>query len=125
MSTFTVAVIDDDEVSLELIAHIIESELDAQVISFTRSAFAREFLMHQTDTSLDMIVSDMVMPEYDGLSLLRACREKGLSVPFIFMTAYATRQTEMLAKQLGAVAYLVKPIRREKLISLLTEQLTK
>jgi CheY-like chemotaxis protein len=41
------------------------------------------------------------------------------------MTAYATRQTEMLAKQLGAVAYLVKPIRREKLISLLTEQLTK
>ncbi|TPV56895.1 response regulator [Aestuariibacter sp. GS-14] len=125
MSTYTIAVIDDDEVSLELIAHVIESELDAQVISFTRSAFAKEFLMHQTNTSLDIIVSDMVMPEYDGLALLRACREKGLSVPFIFMTAYASRQTEVLAKQLGAVAYLVKPIRRDKLVSLLKQQLTK
>ncbi|NVK58293.1 MAG: response regulator [Alteromonadaceae bacterium] len=122
MPLLNIAVIDDDEITLELIVNILESDLQCSVVSFSNSALARQFLLRQTTGSLDLVISDMVMPEYDGLSLLRDCRNSGHMFPFVFMTAYESRQTKLLAKQLGAVAYLVKPIIRKKLISLIKQQ---
>ena len=40
------------------------------------------------------------------------------------MTAYESRQTKLLARQLGAVAYLVKPIVRKKLVSLIKQTMS-
>lgn len=122
MTTLNIVVIDDDEITLDLIVNMLENDLSASVISFSRSALAREFLIQQTPGSLDMVISDMVMPEYDGLALLRECRNTGLEMPFVLMTAYESSQTKILARQLGAVAYLVKPIVRKKLIKLIKQQ---
>ena len=121
MQTLNIAVIDDDEITLELIVDVLNTELDVNVISFSSSVLAREFLLKQTSDSLDIVISDMVMPAIDGLALLRDVRSAGLMFPFLFMTAYESRQTKLLARQLGAVAYLVKPIVRKKLISLIKQ----
>ncbi|OFI32835.1 hypothetical protein BFC17_06265 [Alteromonas lipolytica] len=124
MPSINIAVIDDDEITLELIVTILKSDLDVNVVSFSNSTLAREFLLKQTSDSLDMVISDMVMPGFDGLALLRDVRAAGLMFPFLFMTAYESRQTKLLAKQLGAVAYLVKPIIRKKLVNLVKQTIS-
>lgn len=124
MQPLNIAVIDDDEITLELIVDAVASELPVNVVSFSNSALAREFLLKQTSDSLDMVISDMVMPGFDGLALLRDVRSADLMFPFIFMTAYESRQTKLLARQLGAVVYLVKPIVRKKLVSLIKQTMS-
>lgn len=121
MSDLVVAVIDDDEITLEIIVTTLETQLNATVFSFTRSKFAREFLLQQSPDSLHLVISDLVMPEFDGLDVLRSCRAAGLNIPFLFMTAFASRQTVLTAKELGAVGYMVKPIASDELVSKVKE----
>ena len=70
---FSVAVVEDDPITLDLITDALETQLDATVYPFTRSKFARDFLLQQTAESISLIISDQVMPDYDGLSLLKTC----------------------------------------------------
>jgi EAL domain-containing protein (putative c-di-GMP-specific phosphodiesterase class I) len=60
-------------------------------------------------TSFDVIVSDIRMPEMDGIQLLRAVREHDSDVPVVLMTASPDLKTAMEAVALGALQYLVKP----------------
>ncbi|HEX3906102.1 MAG TPA: EAL domain-containing protein [Polyangia bacterium] len=58
----------------------------------------------------DAIVSDIAMPDMDGLALLRVIRETDLDVPMIFMTGSPALESAMAAIEYGAFRYLVKPI---------------
>ena len=58
----------------------------------------------------DVIVSDIAMPDMDGLALLRTIRESDLDVPMIFMTGSPALESAVTAIEYGAFRYLVKPI---------------
>ncbi len=58
----------------------------------------------------DVIVSDISMPDMDGLALLRTIRESDLDVPMIFMTGSPALESALTAIEYGAFRYLVKPI---------------
>jgi EAL domain-containing protein (putative c-di-GMP-specific phosphodiesterase class I) len=58
----------------------------------------------------DVVVSDIAMPDMDGLALLRAIRETDLDVPMIFMTGSPALESALAAIEYGAFRYLVKPI---------------
>ena len=58
----------------------------------------------------DTIVSDIAMPDMDGLALLRAIREHDLDVPMIFMTGSPALESAMQAIEYGAFRYLLKPV---------------
>ena len=58
----------------------------------------------------DLIVSDISMPQMDGISLLRRIRETDLDVPVIFVTAAPAVETAMKAIEYGALRYLTKPV---------------
>ncbi len=60
--------------------------------------------------SFDVIVSDIAMPDMDGLALLRTIRESDLDVPMIFMTGSPALESAVTAIEYGAFRYLVKPI---------------
>ena len=64
----------------------------------------------------DAIVSDIAMPDMDGLALLRVIRETDLDVPMIFMTGSPALESAMAAIEYGAFRYLVKPIAPDALI---------
>ena len=64
----------------------------------------------------DAIVSDIAMPDMDGLALLRAIRETDLDVPMIFMTGSPALETAMEAIEYGAFRYLVKPVPPDALL---------
>ena len=67
-------------------------------------------------TSFDVILSDIRMPNLDGLSLLRAIRGRDLDVPVIFMTGSPNLETVVEAMEYGAFKYLLKPIDGTELV---------
>lgn len=66
----------------------------------------QEFL----NVSFDLVLSDLRLPDGDGIILLTWIREKKINTPFIIMTNYSDVQTAVLAMKLGAFDYLQKPI---------------
>lgn len=59
--------------------------------------------------SYDLILSDLRLPDGDGIDLLKWVKEKYASLPLIMMTSYAEIQTAVQAIKLGASDYIAKP----------------
>jgi HEAT repeat protein/CheY-like chemotaxis protein len=66
--------------------------------------------------SFDLILSDINMPNFDGLQLLQFLKRKGVDTPIIFITSNNEETDELYGLQLGAFDYLKKPIRPELLL---------
>ncbi|WP_280745043.1 MULTISPECIES: sigma-54 dependent transcriptional regulator [unclassified Parabacteroides] len=66
--------------------------------------------------SYDLILSDLRLPDGDGIGLLKWMAEKNLSQPLIMMTSYAEIQTAVQAIKLGASDYISKPINPDELL---------
>ena len=62
------------------------------------------------DTTFDLILSDLRLPDGDGIIFLTWLRENNIMTPLIIMTSYSDVQTAVLAMKLGASDYLQKPI---------------
>ncbi len=62
------------------------------------------------ERNFDVIVSDIAMPEMNGLELLRTVREHDLDVPFVLMTGGPAVESAVRAVEYGALRYLIKPI---------------
>ena len=63
-----------------------------------------------------LILSDMVMPEMDGLELLRQVRSRKLQLPFVLVTAHGSIDSAVAAMKEGADDYLLKPMHRDELL---------
>jgi DNA-binding NtrC family response regulator len=72
---------------------------------------------------IDAVLLDLRMPGMDGLSVLRALRERGEAVPVAVLTAVPTAGNTIEAMRLGAVDHLAKPIGREALAALVGRML--
>lgn len=64
----------------------------------------------------DMILSDVVMPGKDGLSLLAELKSAGISVPIVMISGQANLEMAVRATRLGAIDFLEKPLSTEKLL---------
>jgi len=62
------------------------------------------------ERNFDVIVSDIAMPEMNGLELLRTVREHDLDVPFVLMTGGPAVESAVRAVEYGALRYLIKPV---------------
>ena len=72
------------------------------------------------ERSFDVIISDIAMPEMNGLELLRAVREHDLDVPFVLMTGGPAIESAVRAVEYGALRYLIKPISATELEEVVT-----
>lgn len=72
----------------------------------------------------DLIISDVNMPHLDGFEFIAAIREEAQfrSIPVIFLTSSA--EGEHRGRELGAVGYVAKPVRADKLLSLVAEHVS-
>lgn len=69
----------------------------------------------------DLILSDLRLPDGDGIDLLKWVKEKQTSLPLIMMTSYAEIQTAVQAIKLGASDYIAKPLNPEELLGKIRE----
>lgn len=70
----------------------------------------REAAALANGAAFDVIVSDIAMPDMDGLALLRTIRQADLDVPMIFMTGSPALESAVQAIEYGAFRYLLKPV---------------
>ena len=97
----------DDEQS---IARAYARTLGAAGFSVETAGDGREAAAAARSRNFDVIVSDITMPEMNGLELLRAVREHDLDVPFVLMTGGPAVDSAVRAIEYGALRYLIKPI---------------
>ena len=76
------------------------------------------------DTSVDIVLSDLRLPDHDGLRLLKWMREHNNNAPFIVMTNYAEVQNAVLAMKSGATDYIAKPVQPDILLQKIKDALS-
>lgn len=104
-----VLLVDDEELSVRMLENLIDwNQYGIQVIGTARNGkdALGLFLRHQPE----MIVSDIRMPEMDGLELMRKVKEIDPTVEFILVSAYADFEYAQQAIALGSANYLLKPV---------------
>ena len=75
------------------------------------------------DKGADLILSDLRLPDHDGIGSLKWMNEKGIDIPLIIMTGYADIQSAVQAMKLGARDYVAKPVNPEELLKKMSEAL--
>ncbi len=76
---------------------------------------------HIRKTDFDLILSDVRLPEGDGLSLLAWLRKEKPGIPVVIMTEYASYPDAVKAIKMGAKDYLPKPVHSERLSEIVRE----
>ena len=104
-----ILVIDDDAVACEFLQEALSRE-GYEVASFTSALLALE----EDLSGYDLLMSDIRMPDMDGLQFLSAVQKKWPDLPVILMTAYGSLETTMEAISLGAWDYISKPFSPEE-----------
>ncbi len=75
------------------------------------------------EPSIDLIVSDVRMPGYDGLNILASLRQARTPIPVILITAFGSTATHAAAARLGAFAMVDKPFDVDDLVILVRSAL--
>ena len=91
-----------------------------QVASASNVARARK---HLETENVDLILSDLRLPDHDGTDLLRWLADEQMSIPLIIMTGYADIQSAVQAMKMGARDYVAKPVNPDELLKKIGEAL--
>ena len=116
MDKTRIIVVDDNLVYCQLVCNLLEREGFSTVQAYHLSS-ARKLLQQATED--DIVVSDLRLPDGDGIDLLRWMRKEGMMQPFIIMTDYAAVHTAVESIRLGSLDYIPKQQLEVKLIPLL------
>lgn len=76
-----------------------------------------------TSEEFSLILSDLRLPDQDGMQLLTWMRELDINTPFIMMTSYGEIQNAVTAMKLGATDYVKKPVQPDELLKKINEAL--
>ena len=104
----------EDDITFSL---MLTTWLGKKGFSVTTSTSVNESKQKCVSASFDVILSDLRLPDGDGIDLLQWLKEKNPSIPVIMMTSYADIQTAVKAIKLGASDYIAKPLNPEELLS--------
>ncbi len=107
-----IVVTEDDHVQREIISDILEQS-GYTVCACADGSTALETIQ---DMPCDVLLTDMKMPNMDGLELLRRARSLAPDLDVVVMTAHATIKTAVTAIKEGAADYLEKPFDKDELL---------
>jgi DNA-binding NtrC family response regulator len=103
----TIVVVDDEEMVLTSIESFLSLETEYHIHTFTSPSTALEFIEQQP---VDLVISDYLMPEMDGITFLGKVRNIKPEVPRIILTGYADKENAIKAiNEIGLFQYIEKP----------------
>ncbi len=107
VSTSTIVILDDEEMVLTSLSSFLELETDYNVMTFTRGDKALEHIRKQP---VDLVISDYLMPEMDGITFLAQVKEIDPKITRIILTGYADKENAIKAiNDVGLFQYIEKP----------------
>ena len=114
-----ISIIDDDEAARNGIVRLVRS------LGFVAHAFpsAHAFLYSEQLTETSCLISDIQLPQMNGIQLHDALRALGYDIPVIFVTAFYNEEMHTEALDRGAICVLNKPFAGETLSRCLTRAL--
>ena len=80
--------------------------------------------MINSEKQYHLVLSDLRLPDHDGLFLLDWMRKNGIEIPFIVMTSYAEVQNAVLAMKSGASDYIAKPVQPDILLQKINDAIS-
>jgi two-component system OmpR family response regulator len=105
-------IVEDDSEMRDLLRKVLEKE----GYRVSGAADGREALASLSQAAFDLVVTDMLMPEDGGLELLQAIRETHPTLPVIIITAFGDWGSYSRALELGAAAFISKPLKMAELV---------
>jgi DNA-binding NtrC family response regulator len=103
----TVLIVDDEEMVLTSLSTYLTLETEYEVVTYTSAREALDYARHH---AVDLVISDFLMPEMDGIAFLTKMRELMPEVPRIILTGYADKENAIKAiNEVGLYQYVEKP----------------
>ncbi|MEK6224416.1 MAG: sigma-54 dependent transcriptional regulator [Thermodesulfobacteriales bacterium] len=112
METKTVLLVDDDKSFRRVIEYQLVEE-GYEVITADNGSIGLDILNNK---KIDLVITDIRMPEMNGLELLKRLKEISYDVIVIVVTAYGSIESAVEAMQLGANDYITKPVDKNELL---------
>ncbi len=107
-----ILVVDDEEIIRESVSFILSKE-GYEVTEAENGRVAHEKLL---DGYYDLVITDLEMPQMNGLQLMEVISRFTVAIPVIVVTAYGSLDTAIKALRYGAYDYILKPVEFEELI---------
>ncbi|MDX9856638.1 MAG: response regulator [candidate division Zixibacteria bacterium] len=118
-----IVIVDDEEMVLTSLKSFLTLETDYDVRPFLSARQALDFIR---STEVDIVMSDYLMPEMDGISFLAEVKKLRPEVPRIILTGYADKENAIKAiNDVGLFQYLEKPWDNDDLLIILRNGMEK
>jgi len=117
----TILIVDDSESIREVVSFTLENEGYKVLIGVD----GKDALRFLDGTNIDLIITDLHMPEMDGIEFIKAVRatDQYKRIPILFLTTESQSNKKMEAKDAGATGWIIKPFVPAKLIAALKKVL--
>lgn len=113
-----ILIADDEYLAIEAIKKLITNNIpEAQIVATASSG--KEAILKANEFNPDVAIMDIQMPGIDGLEAIRQIKSTNSNIYFIVLTAYDFFDYAKEAIGMGALDYLLKPIKKEQLIDAL------
>lgn len=122
MASDRILVVDDEETIREVVSSTLTS---AQFQTCQAANGVEALALLDSGEEFDLVLSDLMMAEMDGIALLERTKERFPSMPVVMVTAVHDIQVALQALRNGAYDYLLKPFEREQLLATVRRALEK
>ena len=116
----SILIVDDDRIVLDSCKRILEAEGYATALTSS----AKEALQALEKKNFDLLLVDVIMPEYDGMYLIGNVRENLPHLPILVMSGYPTPGTISSGLRMGATHFIAKPFTPDELAKAVCKALT-
>lgn len=114
-----ILIVEDEEVAREVLVQALEL-LGYKTLAAENGRYAKQILKHKP---VDLILTDIYMPEVDGLELLEYVRSNGYNLPVVLITGFDATEAHQALKKYDRTSLLLKPFRLTTLKSVIESAL--
>ena len=110
-----ILIVEDEKDLLHGLKRMITTEIKSEVLTAANASEAIKIIRHN---SIDLLLSDIRMPDMDGLTLLREVKKIDPAITVIMMTAFGSIELAVQSIKDGAYDFIRKPLEEKKLFHL-------